>query len=480
MNLKLHFSDLSSPDLSVDLLAVAAGADFRATLAELDARLGGHLLPLLEEEGFDGKPGSTSSLPTLGGLAARRLLVLGVGDGSARHLRRAAGAAGRAARRLGARSLGLALGGGDAALLAETVAAGNYAYDRNKKECDRKAPLAELTLIGDDGGEQAAARAGIRAARQAWARDLVNAPPEELYPESLADEARTLASIPGVTVEVWDLKRCIAEGCVGIEAVGRGSDREGRLIHIVYRPDNAKTHIALVGKGVTFDSGGLSLKPSASMQTMRCDMGGAATMLAATAAIAELGLPVAVDTFLGAVENLTGPRAYKLGDVIRYPNGVTVEIHNTDAEGRLVLADCLLQASKVAGAKHIVDAATLTGAVVVALGTDFTGLFTDDDALAGALLAASEGTGEGLWRMPLHAPYKKMLAGDWTTLKNVGGRDGGAITAALFLQHFVPEGASWAHLDIAGPAFVEKEHHHYAPGGTGEMVRTLVDWVAAL
>jgi leucyl aminopeptidase len=156
---------------------------------------------------------------------------------------------------------------------------------------------------------------------------------------------------------------------------------------------------------------------------------------------------------------------------------VTVEIHNTDAEGRLVLADCLLQASKVEGATHILDAATLTGAVVVALGPDFTGLFTDHDELAESLLSAASQTGEGLWRLPLHAPYKKMLSADWGTIKNVGGRDAGSITAALYLQHFVSDDKIWAHLDVAGPAFMDKERGHYAPGGTGEMVRTLVNWL---
>jgi len=480
--LEIQFTAADPATVPCDLLAIGAGPDFATTLAALDARMGGHLLPALKDDGFDGKAGSNVLLPTYGQLEARRLLVLGLGDGGFRRKRAAAGTAGRTARKHGAKHLVVALGTlspAETSLAVESLAAGNYTYDRFKKEDDRKAPVDQLTVVGQ--GTAAIAKAATaRAKWQTWARDLVNGPPEEVYPASLAEAALELRKLPGVEVEVWDLERCKREGCVGIEAVGRGSDRPGHLIKVRYRPAGAKAHVALVGKGVTFDSGGLSLKPSASMQTMRCDMAGAASVLAATATAAELGAPVAIDTFVAAVENLTGGRAYKLGDVLRYPNGVTVEIHNTDAEGRLVLADALIQASKVDGVTHIVDLATLTGAIVVALGPDYTGLFTDDDALANGLLGQSDQTGEGLWRMPLHQPYKKSLSADWAVLKNVGSRDGGAITAALFLQHFVGEGKKWAHLDIAGPAFLEKDAGPYAAGATGEPVRTLTRWLESL
>jgi len=480
---QIQFPAKDPSDVPCDLLAVGAGPDFEGGLAALDARLDGHLLALLKEEGFHGKPGSSCALPTLGRLEARRLLVLGTGEGDADTLRRAAATAGRAARKQGAKTVGLAFGesgAGLAAGLVEGFSAGNYLFDRYIREEDRKAATGTLLLVGVPADPDAARAAEVRAARQAWARDLVNSPPEDLYPETLAEAARTLGGIDGVTVEVWDLARCKAEQCVGIEAVGRGSTREGRLIHVAYHPEGATQHVALVGKGITFDAGGLSLKPSSAMQTMRYDMGDAATMLAATGAAAELGLSVAIDCFVGSAENMTGGRAYKLGDILRYPNGVSVEIHNTDAEGRLVLSDCLIQASRLKDVTTIVDAATLTGAAVIALGPDFAALFTADDALADGLLAAAATNAEGLWRLPLHQPYKKMLKGDWSTIKNVGGRPAGAITAALFLQHFVGEDKRWAHLDIAGPAFVDKEHGPYAPGATGEMVRSLVDWLAGL
>jgi leucyl aminopeptidase len=328
--------------------------------------------------------------------------------------------------------------------------------------------------------DSAIQRAQILMAAQSHVRDLVNGPPDDIHPQSLAAAAEALGSIDHVEVDVWDIDRCKAENCVGIEAVGRGSVHPGCMIHIKYRPPGAQAHIALVGKGVTFDAGGYSIKPSSGMQTMRCDMGGAGTMLGVAKAAAELGVPVAMDTFLGAVENLIDADAYKLGDILSYPNGVTVEIHNTDAEGRLVLADCLIEACKIEGVQHVVDAATLTGACVVAVGGDFTGLFTDDDGLADSLSTASAACSEGLWRLPLHAPYNEMLKGEWSQIKNVGGRAAGATTAALFLQHFVTKGTSWAHLDVAGSAFHDKGNRRYAAGATGEMVRSLTSWIASL
>ena len=464
--------------LSVDLLAVAVGDDL-AQVDALDALLGGHLRPVLEQREFTGKPGTSVRLPTLGGLAARELVLLGVGDGAPAAIHRAAALAGREARAARATSLALDLACDHTAALVEALHAGAYLYEAYKPEDERTPALSEVLLRGDHGDAELA-RGAVRARWQGQARDWVNAPPAELFPESLAAEARRLADLPGVTVEVWDWDRCLAEGCVGIRAVGAGSSKPGALIHVAYRPEAPAAHVALVGKGVTFDAGGLSLKPTAGMVTMKCDMGGAATVLAATGAVAELGLPVAVDTFVGAVENLLGADAYKLGDVLRYPNGVTVEIHNTDAEGRLVLADALLQASKVEGATHIVDAATLTGAAVVALGPEFTALFTADDRLACDLMEVATGEGEGLWRLPLHQPYKRMLKSEVAKIKNVGGREAGSTTAALFLSHFVGEGKKWVHLDIAGPAFADKPHGPWVYGGTGQMVRTLASWIGSL
>ena len=475
------FSSGSSSEISADLLALGVGPSWQEELEDLDARFGGHLRPWVKAKSFTGKAGAAITLPTLGHIEASKLCLVGVGERSPAELKRAAGHAGREARDAEAQSLALALGDADSELaerLIEAVAAGNYEYDKYKPKKDRAVAIQTLTLMGTATANAAAAT--MRASHQSFARDLVNAPAADIYPESLAAAAQALTRLDGVDVEVWDIARCEAEKCVGIVAVGRGSSRPGCLIHVRYRPSSARRHIALVGKGVTYDSGGLSLKGSANQQTMRCDMGGAATVLGAVGAIAEMGLDVAVDCFVGSVENMTGADAYKLGDILQYPNGVNVEIHNTDAEGRLVLADCLIRASQVEGVTHIVDAATLTGACVVALGPDFTGMFTDNDELATALSAAADSAGEGIWRMPLHEPYKKMLKADWGQIKNVGKRDAGATTAALFLQHFVSGGAAWAHLDIAGAAFMDGNHGHYRSGATGQMVRTLVRWVEAL
>ncbi|MBN2798140.1 MAG: leucyl aminopeptidase [Deltaproteobacteria bacterium] len=477
--MKLLTSADAATELATDLLAVALGTDLSG-LDALDARFDGHLRPLAEQRKFEGKAGQSLLLPTLGRLPASHLLLLGIGAGSAAEKADAAGLAGLEARKLRAATLVLDLGPeAPFAQALERLAVGNYAWEAYRPEDQRTPALEQLTLVGADGTDLSAALA--RAEGQRAARDWVNLPAADLYPETLASSAvETFAGVEGVTVEVWDLDRCRAEDCVGILAVGAGSARPGRMIRVSYRPATPKAHVALVGKGVTFDAGGLSLKPSASMLTMKCDMGGAATVLGATLAAARQGLQVAVDTWVPAVENMTAGEAYKLGDILRYPNGVTVEIHNTDAEGRLVLADALIQACKVEGVTHVVDAATLTGACVVALGGDFTGLFTSSDELASALDDAAEVNGEGLWRMPLHKGYSRMIKGTWGQIKNVGGRDAGATTAALFLQHFVSQEVEWAHLDIAGPAFADSPTGPYVAGATGQMVRTLASWLEGL
>lgn len=472
MNIRYTAADPLS--LDVDVLAFGVGKDLDG-LDALDAGLAG----FARAHQFTGAAGSHLAVPSPSGVAAGSVVLIGIGEGSTDERRRGAGVAGRQARATGASTLGLALG--DASIgreASEAAIAGNYAFDTFKPEKDRTAAVSEIVFVGDAPAH--ADRIGIRAHWQNLARDLVNLPAADLYPETLADWAREhLGSIPGVTVEIWDLAKLQAESCVGIIAVGQGSSRHPRLIKASYRPANAVDHIALVGKGVTFDAGGLSLKGSPHMQTMRCDMGGSATVLTAFGAAASMGLPVAMDVWVGAAENMLGGGAFKLGDILSYKNGVTVEIHNTDAEGRLVLADCLIRACEVEGVTQLVDAATLTGAAVVAVGEDYTGLFTDDDALATALIDAGGQAGEGLWRLPLHAPYKRLLKAEWAQIKNVGGRSAGATTAALYLQHFV-DGPRWAHLDIAGSAFHDGASPTYAAGATGEPVRTLTYWLEAL
>lgn len=474
--MNVTFSSAEPLSLAADAVALPVGKDL-AGIEAYESALGAGLADFAKSAGFSGSAGTALILPSLGRVAASTVILAGVGEAHVGDLRKAALKVGREARALGAASLVSALEL-DGQVAIEALSAGNYTFDRYKKEDDRKAALTDVTLPGDGSGVDAGA-ALVRAKWQSLARDLVNLPAADLYPESLAQWTRDhLGALEGVEVEVWDEDELAARNCVGIIAVGQGSVRQPRLIRATYRPENAKDHIALVGKGVTFDAGGLSLKPSPYMQTMRCDMGGSATVLAAFGAAVELGLPVALDVFVGAAENMVDGNSFKLGDVLTYNNGVTVEIHNTDAEGRLVLADCLIEACKVEGVNHLVDAATLTGACVIAVGPDFTALFTDDDTMATDMMAAAEAAGEGYWRLPLHAAYKSMLKADWAQIKNVGGRDAGATTAALFLQHFV-DGPAWAHLDIAGSSFHEKGGNAYAAGATGEPVRSVINWIAS-
>jgi leucyl aminopeptidase len=307
------------------------------------------------------------------------------------------------------------------------------------------------------------------------ARRLVNEPPQEIFPESFAARAREVAQSCGLEIDVWDEKRLEAERCGSLLAVARGSNRPPRLVILRYRGAAADAPwLAIVGKGVTFDSGGLSLKTPEGMLTMKCDMAGAATMLAAMQAIARLKLRANVVGLAGLVENMTGPGAYKLGDVLFARSGKTIEVHNTDAEGRLVLADVLNVAVET-GAAKIIDLATLTGACMIALGQDVAGVMGNDQAWCDTVMAAARGCGEPCWQLPMFPEYDEHIKSEMADMKNVGdGRYGGAITAAKLLEQFV-EKRPWVHLDIAGPAFVEKPKPWTDGGASGVFVRTLVE-----
>jgi leucyl aminopeptidase len=308
------------------------------------------------------------------------------------------------------------------------------------------------------------------------ARTLGNTTPEEKYPERFARLAEKVAQSAGCTVEIWDEKKIGEERFGGLLGVAAGSDRPPRFVILSWNGAPADpSHVALVGKGVTFDSGGLSLKPSASMEDMKSDMTGAAVVLATIATLAELKAPVNVIGYLPMTENMTGGLATKLGDVLTMRDGTTVEILNTDAEGRLILADALAYAVE-RKPKTVVNLATLTGACMVALGTKIAGLFSNDDSLAAQLVENANVSGERLWRLPIDADFKDQLKSTVSDLKNVGSRWGGAITAAKFLEHFVGE-TPWAHLDIAGPSFADSETATRDAGGTGCYVATLTNWL---
>jgi leucyl aminopeptidase len=330
-----------------------------------------------------------------------------------------------------------------------------------------------LTPAGDaDGIRQ---RAEAVAAAVALARDLVNTAPSDLYPETLAREAERVAAAAGLQAEVLDEKALERGGYGGIVGVGQGSVHPPRLVRLEYAPPQADTTVVFVGKGITFDSGGLSLKPAKSMETMKSDMGGAAAIIGAMQAIAALAPAVRVIGYLPMAENMPSGTAQRPSDVLTMYGGKTVEVLNTDAEGRLVLADALARSAEDAP-DVLVDVATLTGAQVVALGTRISAVMANDDELRAAVVAAADRAGEAMWPMPLPAELRKGLDSAVADLANVAAdRSGGMLVAGLFLREFVPAGVRWAHLDIAGPSFNDGQPYGYTPkGGTGAATRALV------
>ena len=317
-------------------------------------------------------------------------------------------------------------------------------------------------------------RAEILAEAVKATRDLVNTPPSALSPAALADAAKQRASEHGLKARIWTEKQLRTEGFGGITAVGQGSVNPPRLVRLDYRPAGAKKSLALVGKGITFDTGGISLKPPQAMETMKCDMAGAASVLEAVVAIARLGLKVNVTGWLACAENMPGGKAQRPSDVITIYGGRTVEVLNTDAEGRLVLADALVAAAEEKP-DLIVDVATLTGAQGIALGNRTAGVMGNDDAARDAVVASATAAGESMWPMPLPEELRPSLDSQVADLANIGERMGGMMTGAVFLREFVPASISWAHLDIAGPAFNSGSPYGHTPkGGTGMSVRTLV------
>ncbi|MHC4448200.1 MAG: leucyl aminopeptidase family protein, partial [Planctomycetota bacterium] len=363
---------------------------------------------------------------------------------------------------------------------------GAYQFDRYITDPARRSPrLRSVELSGGGAASKVkgAAERGEEGGRAVClARDLVNEAPSRLTPGAFARQAAREARKTGLRSRVLGPPEIEKAGLSALLAVARGSDEPPRVVHLTYRPSGkkkkkTKKKVLLVGKGVTFDSGGLNLKPGDSMFTMKCDMAGAAAVLGAMTALKRLRCSVEVHGLLGLVENMTGGRAYKPGDILDTHAGKTVEVGNTDAEGRLVLCDLLSYGAKRLSPTHVVDVATLTGACVVALGLRATGLFTRHDALRDALLDASRAAGEKLWPMPLYDEYLQLLQKGPADLSNVGGRWGGAITAALFLGEFLPRKLAWAHLDIAGPAFNETEIPDTPLGATGAGVLTLLRWL---
>ncbi|MCW2902910.1 MAG: Leucyl aminopeptidase [Streptosporangiaceae bacterium] len=456
-------------------LGLASGSE------DVDRAFDGRLTEVLSALGACGKVGEVTKLPSLGKVSAPVLVAVGLGtvsDGPAdlENVRRAVGAGVRALAGCG--HVGLALPAGSAAeigAVATGALLGNYSYLKYRTGDGHKPPVAELTLMTQVDGDDAVARATALADAVTLVRDLVNTPPSDLTPEAFAEVATQVAAEAGLEIEVLDEKALVDGGYGGIAGVGQGSVNPPRLVRIAYRHPEAPRTVALVGKGITFDSGGLSLKPAEAMDWMKSDMGGAAAVLGALQAISRLAPKVNVVGYLAMAENMPSGTAQRPSDVITIYGGKTVEVLNTDAEGRLVLADALVRAGEDEP-DLIVDVATLTGAQLVALGTRTAGVMANDDDVRERVVAAAERAGESSWGMPLPEELRKGLDSSVADIANISGeRWGGMLVAGVFLKEFIPAGARWAHIDIAGPAFHKGEPYGYTPkGGTGAATRTLV------
>ncbi|HYJ60742.1 MAG TPA: leucyl aminopeptidase [Actinomycetota bacterium] len=417
--------------------------------------------------------------------AADAVLLVGVGpkDGfDANAMRRVLGRVAGTGRRFGAVATTFAQAAGArqateaVQACAEGMGLGAYRFDRYRSDPDGTA-ITKVTVVGSARWDAKAMKAAVKRAGTiveavCWARDLVNTPAGDLPPAALADAAKAMAKQAEVTCKVWTETQLKAGGFNGILGVGKGSANPPRMIELTYRGAGRRKPVGLVGKGITFDSGGLSLKPGDAMETMKCDMGGAAAMLATIKAAAALKLKVNIHAAIACSENMPSGTAQRPGDVITHRGGTTSEVLNTDAEGRLVMADALAYLAE-GNPELIIDAATLTGACMVALGPDITGAMGTDDDLVRRIVAAGATVGEPTWQLPLHAAYRSMIESKVADIKNIGKRWGGAITAGLFLREFVGD-TPWCHLDIAGPAFRESADDLGPAGATGVPIRTLI------
>ena len=500
----MDFLHLHEPALSasVDLLVLVVFGDPTrdAMFKAVDAATKGGLRAATQGESFEGKVNQSVSLWTAGATTAKRVLVLGAGakgDLSVAGLRDLGAAAAQSANRNNAASLGFvvpALGARQTLAVQHVVEGalmGAYKFGRYlTSEDSKKVPtLKSFGVFTDAKGAKVTAAAGrvttaaieraqVVATAVNRARDLINEPAGFMTPVQLAAEAEAIAKKhPSLAIQVLGPKKCEDLGMGMFLAVGKGSDQEARLIHITYKPaKKPKKKIVLIGKGVTFDSGGYSLKPSSSMEDMKVDMSGAAAVISAMDAIAQLGSEHEIHAIAACCENLVSGRAYKLGDVLRSMDGTTVEINNTDAEGRLTLGDAITYARTKIAPDEMFDFATLTGACMVALGPYTAGVMSDHAPLAKGWLEAAERAGEDMWRLPLNPRLREQLKSSVADMRNTGDRFGGAITAGLFLKVFAKE-TPWVHVDIAGPASLTTARPHQPRGGSGFAVASILEYV---
>ncbi|MBD2299428.1 leucyl aminopeptidase [Nostoc sp. FACHB-190] len=456
-------------------------------LATLNEKFAGILKEVIAEEEFTAKANSTVFIRVAGGGAVKKVILVGLGKSDALKvdsLRRAAAAAAKVAKKQKSKTLGFSfpLWNNDPAATAQAIAEGVelalYQDVRFKSEPDDKGAKVEtVELLGFEGQEDAIKRANQIVSGVILARELVAAPANTVTPITMAETAQEIAKDYGLQLQILEKEDCEKLGMGAFLGVAQASDLPPKFIHLTYKPEGTPTKkLAIIGKGLTFDSGGLNIKGAGSgIETMKIDMGGAAATLGAAKAIAQLKPDAEVHFISAVTENMISGRAMHPGDILKASNGKTIEVNNTDAEGRLTLADALVYTDKL-GLDAIVDLATLTGANVIALGEDIAGLYTPHDALASQLETAAGTSGEKIWRMPMEEKYFEGLKSGIADMKNTGPRPGGSITAALFLKQFVKD-TPWAHLDIAGPVWADKENGYNGPGATGYGVRMLVNWV---
>jgi leucyl aminopeptidase len=497
MPIKLSLSSTEPLSVAADVLVlgIPEGASAKeGILGELTKRLGATVAKLLKREEFTGKKDQTVEIPCTEEVKPARLLLIGLGKEPLGEVevRLFAAKAGRFA--IGAKASSLAVElpsvAGAERAAAEGVVLGSYRFTKYLTG-DRipKVQLEKVTLLVSGAGSKVTKEAKDAAAlgqqvgeAVCIARDLINEPPNELYPEKLADAAVAMCKSRGLQVTVLDRPALEKKGMKLIIAVGRGSRRDPRLIHMTYKPAGgaAKKKIVFVGKGLTFDTGGICIKPAPGMEEMKGDMGGAANVVALMAAVAAVKPDIEVHGIIGSAENMPDGDAYRPGDVFGSYDGKSVEIINTDAEGRLVLADVLAYGRELKP-DLMLDNATLTGACVVALGPTVSGYFANRDEAAESFRKAAKSAGEAMWQLPLVEDLRDGLKSDWADMKHVADRWGGAITAALFLREFVGE-TPWIHVDVAGPSMASKAYGIYSKGGTGQGVLTflrLVDDLAS-
>ncbi|MFI0452935.1 leucyl aminopeptidase family protein [Actinomadura sp. 6N118] len=472
--------------LGAEVVAVPVRSGPTAPDAEIASFLPFTLDELLTLNGAKGEPGEVISAPVRVGGRVLELLLYGVGEAAPADLRKAGAALARRGR--GRATLAAGVPSGDLAAFVEGALLASYTFKIGQPP--KKAPLGTLAILTEAGPEAGAAaveRGTVVARAAALARDLANTPATDKGPSWLAERATEIAAEAGLAVRLRGEKELAEGGFGGLIAVGAGSPRPPRLIELSHRPEggtegsteSAERHVVLVGKGITFDSGGLSLKPNDNMKTMKTDMAGGGVVIAVMGALRALGVRARVTGLIAAAENMPSGSSMRPGDVITHFGGTTSEVLNTDAEGRLVLADALAYADAELAPDVVVDVATLTGAAKVALGLRTGALFANDDALASALDAAGAAAGEPLWRLPLVEDYREGIKSDVADVANIERRGfgGGAIMAALFLREFVGD-RTWAHLDVAGPGRATGDDAELTKGATGFGARLLLNWLA--